>query len=87
MRSPNEVTVYDPPARFAGTGVAGPVRFAEDYRPTEDGQATVLTQSIRATPRGPFGLASGLLRRQIQGLIAADLVRLKDLIEAEVLQS
>ena len=50
-----------------------------------DGAATILTQSIRATtPRGPFRLAPGLLRRQLQRLIASDLGRLKDLVEAEI---
>jgi hypothetical protein len=49
--------------RLAGHGVAGPVRFQNEYRLTEDGTATILTQSIRAIPRGPFRLASGLLRR------------------------
>jgi len=49
-----------------------------------DGAATILTQSIRATtPRGPFRLALGLLR-QLQRLIASDLGRLKDLVEAEI---
>ena len=83
VRSPYEVTGYDPPARLAGNGVAGPVRFQEEYRLSGDGAATIVTQSIRATPRGPFRLASGLLRRQLQGLIASDLGRLKDLVEAE----
>jgi carbon monoxide dehydrogenase subunit G len=83
VRSPYEVTGYDPPGRLAGNGIAGPVRFQEEYRLIEDGAATILTQSIRATPRGPFRLASGLLRRQLQGLIASDLHRLKDLVEAE----
>jgi hypothetical protein len=45
VRSPYEVTGYDPPSRLAGHGVAGPVRFQ---------------------------------------LIASDLGRLKDLIEAEI---
>jgi Polyketide cyclase / dehydrase and lipid transport len=84
VRSPYEVTGYDPPGRLAGNGVAGPVRFQEEYRLTGDGTATVPTQSIRATPRGPFRLAAGLLRRHLQGLIASDLDRLKDLVEAEV---
>ncbi len=83
VRSPYEVTGYDPPGRLAGNGIAGPVRFQEEYRLIEDGAATILTQSIRATPRGPFRLAPGLLRRQLQGLIASDLHRLKDLVEAE----
>jgi Polyketide cyclase / dehydrase and lipid transport len=84
LRSPYEVTGYDPPSRLAGTGVAGPVRFHEEYRLTGGGAATILTQSIRAIPRGPFQLAPGLLRRQLQRLIAADLGRLKDLVEAEI---
>ncbi len=84
VRSPYEVTGYDPPSRLAGNSVAGPVRFQEEYRLVGDGAATILTQSIRATPRGPFRLAAGLLRRQLQGLIASDLDRLKDLVEAEI---
>ena len=84
MRSPYEVTGYEPPGRLADTGVAGPVRFQEEYRLTGDGAATILTQSIRATPRGPFRLAPGLLRRQLQKLIASDLGWLKDLVEAEI---
>jgi Polyketide cyclase / dehydrase and lipid transport len=84
VRSPYEVTGYEPPSRLAGNGVAGPVRFHEEYRLTGDGAATILTQSIRAIPRGPFRLAPGLLRRQLHGLIASDLGRLKDLVEAEI---
>jgi hypothetical protein len=88
VRSPYEVTGYDPPGRVAGHGVAGPVRFPEEYRLSGDGAATILTQSIRATtPRGPFRLASGLLRRQLQRVIASDLGRLKDLVEAEIPRS
>jgi polyketide cyclase/dehydrase/lipid transport protein len=87
VQSPSEVTGYDPPSRFAGHGIAGPVRFHEEYRLTQDGTATILTQSIRATPRGPFRLAAGLLARQLQRLIASDLGRLKDLVEAEAPQT
>jgi hypothetical protein len=87
LRSPYEVTGYDPPARFAGNGIAGPVRFHEEYSLTADGPVTILTQSIRATPRGPFRLAEGTLRRQLQQLIASDLDRLKNLAEAEIPQN
>ena len=55
VRSPYEVTGYEPPGRLAGTGVAGPVRFQEEYRLTGDGAATILTQSIRATPAARSG--------------------------------
>ena len=84
VRSSYEVTGYDPPARFAGHGTAGPVRFHEEYSLAADGPATILTQSIRATPRGPFRLAEGTLRRKLQQLIASDLDRLKSLAEAEI---
>jgi uncharacterized membrane protein len=87
VRSPYEVTGYDPPERFAGTGIAGPVRFSEEYRLTADGPGTVVTQTIRATPRGAFRLAEGMLRRQLQQLIAGDLGRFKDLAEAEIPQA
>ena len=87
VRSPYEVTGYDPPARFAGNGTAGPVRFHEEYSLTADGPMTILTQSIRATPRGLFRLAEGALRRQLQQLIASDLDRLKSLAEAEIPQT
>jgi Polyketide cyclase / dehydrase and lipid transport len=86
LRSPYEVTGYDPPACFAGHGIAGPVRFREEYTLTADGPATILTQSIQATPRGAFRLAGKALPRQLQQLIAADLGRLKNLTEAQVPQ-
>lgn len=84
IRSPYEVTGYDPPARFAGHGTAGPVHFREEYRLTADGTATILTQSIRATPRGPFRLADRPLRRQLQQLIASDLGLLQKFGTADV---
>ena len=87
VRSPYEVTGYDPPARFAGHGIAGPVRFREEYTLTADGPATILTQSIRAAPRGLFRLAERTLRRQLRQLIASDLDRLKNLAEAEIPQN
>ena len=42
VRSPYEVTGHDPPARLAGHGIAGPVRFDEEYRLTADGIDTLL---------------------------------------------
>ena len=83
VSSPYEVTGYVPPTRLAGDGIAGPVRFHEEYTVHEDGAATVVTQSIRATPRGPFRLLGRVLDRQLRRLIAADLDRLKHLVEAE----
>src|SRR6266700_2946329 len=34
VRSPYEVLMWEPPQRFGGRGVAGPVRFEEAYRLT-----------------------------------------------------
>jgi hypothetical protein len=64
-----------------GKGVAGPVRFQEEYRLTASDGATGLTQSIKAWPRGPFRLVRSLIERQLRSLIAADLGRLKQLVE------
>jgi len=81
VRSPYEVLVWEPPQRFAGRGVAGPVRFEEEYR-LADGQGTTdLTQSVRAWPRGAFGLLQPLVTRQLKSLLPADLARLKRLAE------
>ena|SRR6516162_9719959 len=72
VRSPYEVTGYDPPGLLAGHGAAGPVRFQEEYRLTQDGPATIVTQSITAAPPRPVQLAPGLLRRQLRKLIASE---------------
>lgn len=79
--SPYEVVVWEPPERFGGKGVAGPVRFQEEYCLTASDGATDLTQSIKAWPRGPFRLVRSLIERQLRSLIAADLGRLKQLVE------
>ena len=81
VRSPYEVAVWEPPERFGGRGVAGPVRFEEEYRLTASDNSTGLTQSIKAWPRGPFRFFRPLIERQLRGLIAADLDRLKQLAE------
>jgi len=81
VRSPYEVLVWEPPQRFGGHGVAGPVRFEEEYRLTASEGTTGLTQSIRAWPRGPFGLLRPLIERQLGSLLPADLARLKQLAE------
>lgn len=83
VNSTYKVTGYDQPKRLAGEGIAGPVRFQEEYALADDGDVTVLTQTIRATPRGPFRLAERVLDRQLRRLIASDLDRLAHLVEVE----
>jgi len=80
VRSPYEVLVWAPPSRFAGRGVAGPVRFEEEYRLSGVDGSTELTQSIRAWPRGAFRALEPLIRRQLRRLIASDLDRLSALV-------
>jgi uncharacterized protein YndB with AHSA1/START domain len=80
VHSPYEVLVWEPPQRFGGRGVAGPVRFEEEYRLAGQG-TTELAQSIKAWPRGPFRYAQPLIARQLESLLPADLGRLKHLAE------
>ena len=87
VRAPYEVTSYKPPERLGGNGIAGPVRFHEDYTLVQEHAGTVLTQSIQATPRGPLGLVEGVVTAQLRSLIRSDLERLKRLVEARPLQS
>jgi carbon monoxide dehydrogenase subunit G len=83
VSSPYEVTLWEPPQRFGGLGIAGPVAFDERYilNPTDAG--TELTQSMSARPRGPFRLIESLVRRQLSTLITGDLERLRVLVETE----
>ena len=82
VRSPYEVTGYDPPAWPA---MASPGRSASRRSTGSPGTGRRQSSPSRSgLPRGPFRLASGLLRRQLQRLIASDLDRLKNLVEAEI---
>jgi hypothetical protein len=80
IRSPYEVLAWAPPSRFSGRGVAGPVRFEEEYQLSGDDDSTELTQSIRAWPRGAFRVFEPLIRRQLRRLIASDLERFRALV-------
>jgi uncharacterized protein YndB with AHSA1/START domain len=81
VRSPYEVLEWEPPHRFGGRGVAGPVKFQEEYRLAAGQGTTELTQSIKAWPRGPFRLVQPMIARQLESLLPADLGRLKHLVE------
>jgi len=82
VRSPYEITGWEPDELFAGTGIAGPFRFDEAYRLTKVGEdRTDVHYEIDARPRGPFGLARGPLAKQLKTLIDGDLERFKQLVE------
>jgi hypothetical protein len=80
VRSPYEVLTWAPPSRFSGRGVAGPVRFEEDYQLSGVDGSTELTQSIRAWPRGAFRVLEPLIRRQLRRLMSSDLGPLRALV-------
>jgi hypothetical protein len=66
VRSPYVVTGFVLDEVFAGTGVAGPFRFEEEYRlaagSTSGASAeTLLHYEIAAVPRGALGVVSGFL--------------------------
>jgi len=82
VRSPYEVLAWEPPHRVAGRGMAGPIRFEEEYLLSRADESTKLEQWIRAWPRGPFRLAQGLAEHQLRRLIPADLERLRLLVES-----
>ncbi len=56
VSSPYEVTPWEPPRRFGGSGIAGPVKFDERYTLTQTDSGTALTQTMTSPPRGPFRL-------------------------------
>jgi Polyketide cyclase / dehydrase and lipid transport len=80
VRSPYEVLSWRPSVAFSGRGIAGPVRFEEKYELSDASGSTDLTQSIRASPRGPFRIIEPLIARQLRRLIASDLERFKALV-------
>jgi carbon monoxide dehydrogenase subunit G len=80
VRSPYEVLAWAPPSRFSGRGIAGPVRFEEEYQLSGVDGSTELKQSIRAWPRGAFRVVEPLIKYQLRRLIASDLERLRALV-------
>jgi hypothetical protein len=84
VRSPYTVTSFEREQRFAGQGIAGPVRFSEEYTlgpDREAGDRTQLHYAMRAEPRGIFKLARKPIAGQLRRLLDADLERFKALVE------
>lgn len=82
VRSPYTVTSFERDRRFAGSGIAGPVRFSEEYTllPDQDaGDRTWLRYAMRAEPRAIFRLASRPIAGQLRRLLDSDLERFKTL--------
>jgi uncharacterized membrane protein len=84
VRSPYTVTACECDRRFAGKGIAGPVRFSEEYTLGADqdaGDRTRLLYAMRAEPRGIFKLARKPIAAQLRRLLDSDLERFKTLVE------
>ena len=84
VRSPYDVTGFERGRRFAGQGIAGPVRFSEEYAlepDRETGDRTRLRYAMRAEPRGFFRLARKPIAGRLRRLLDSDLERFKALVE------
>jgi hypothetical protein len=84
LRSPYDVTGFDPDRRLAGDGIAGPFRFSEEYTLSPEGPGgdqTRLHYTVRADPRGIFKLARRPLTGPLRRLLNADIDRFKSFAE------
>ena len=77
-----EVTVYDPPRRFALEGRSGPVPLSIDHELVEDGGKTVVRVHGQAKPGALFKLAEPMIQRTAEQELRADFERLKGRLEA-----
>jgi uncharacterized protein YndB with AHSA1/START domain len=77
-----EVTVYDPPRRFALEGRSGPVPLSIDHELVEDDGRTVLHVHAQAEPGTLFKLAEPMIARTAEQELRADFERLKGRLEA-----
>ena len=82
--STTEITVYDPPHAFGFRTTSGPVEFQGQTRfEAEDGGTRVTFLGTGET-HGLYRLAEPLIRRRLDKTLAADLVKLKNLLEGRV---
>ena len=76
-----EVTVYDPPRRFALEGRSGPVPLSIDHELVEDNGQTVVHVRAQAEPGALFKLAGPMIKRTAEQELRADFQRLKGQLE------
>jgi uncharacterized protein YndB with AHSA1/START domain len=83
MESEAEITAYEPNAKIAFKSTSGPVQYEirSSFEPVDGG--TKLTIVAEADTGGFFKLAEGLVVRQFEKELRADLARLKDILEAQ----
>ena len=76
-----EMTAWDPPNQTGGKTIGGPVPMEVTTKYEANGGGTRLTLSGQAEFGGFFKLAEGLVGKQVEKQIEADLAALKKLLE------
>ena len=76
-----EITVYDPPNQFSFRTASGPIQFEaqQTYEPQDGG--TLMTFSGEAEVGGFFKVAEGMVAKQAESRMEADMNRLKAVLE------
>ena len=77
-----EVSRHDPPRRLSLRVVDGPVKYEIDHVLTESGGRTRVEVAARANVPGMFGFAARPMLKAAERQLAADLERLKQVLEA-----
>ena len=79
--STSEITSWDPPHQVCVKSLSGPFPFENTDKLESKENGTLLTVAIQAEAGGFFKLAEGLVAKQAEKQIDADLVALKLLME------
>jgi hypothetical protein len=81
LESVIEVTELDPPRRFAGRVLSGPMQWEFRHLVEEEDGETTLSFHLEGDPGGFFRLAEPLIVRRLRKEIASDLETLRGLVE------
>jgi carbon monoxide dehydrogenase subunit G len=82
MQNGIEVTVYEPPKRFAAKTTSGPVKFEFTATYEEMGGGTHVTMNMKGEAGGFFKVAEGMLKKEIEKSFERDFAKLKEILEA-----
>jgi uncharacterized protein YndB with AHSA1/START domain len=78
-----EVTAFEPGARFAFTGVSGPLKSHNSYTFESVAGGTKMTDSAEIELSGFFRLIDPLMGRMVRRQFEANLAALKEVLEAQ----
>jgi len=83
IESENEITSYEPPNQASFKSISGPIPFEGTFKFESKDGGTHLSLNGRTDAGGFFKLAEGLVGRQLNKQMEADLNSLKLLLEAD----